>query len=229
MGTTTIRQRAVRFLEQKLTHEGRILAVRSWDHGGLYEIDLHLPDVANMENWHKAQRIIVRVAPLTFRDYTPASWDAATKTCTLYIDAFHEGPGARWAASAKAGEMLSYVGIDGASHQAIDPKTPAVFLGDASAIGQFLAFRQIAGPAQQILGAIYLEEAAHRAAFHRTLSELPLDAVSSEAALYQWVEKAAPPQDAAWYLVGRSKLVADLRRSLRALGYKQIKAQGFWK
>lgn len=224
-----IGRRAARFIEQKITHEGRILARRVWGSGGFYEIDVQLPSVKNMASWQKVQRIVVRVATLTFRDYTPAMWDPRTGTCTLFIDALHDGPGAVWARSAKPGDPLNFGGPDGVAHQSLDLAHPIVFLGDGSAIGHFLALRQLAGPGLQNSGAIFLAEAEHRAAFSTRLPELGLQVVDSEAGLFDWAAGNDISQEAACYLVGRSRLVADLRRSLRGKGIRTIKAQGFWK
>ena len=44
-----------------------------------------------------------RMNDLTFRDYTPSGWDADTHTCTLYLDAAHNGPQEQLGAPAATG------------------------------------------------------------------------------------------------------------------------------
>ncbi len=230
---TGIRKQATTFLENRLTHKGRVLAVRAWTPASFYEIDLHLPE-ADFHRWQKAQHIKVRVAPFIYRDYTPADWDAGTHTCTLYIDAGHDGAGARWVKELQAGDTIAYLGI-GPTPQSPGQEAKATFLGDQSAIGHFLALAQLAGQATHINGAIVLAEPEHRQQYehdfsrHLNLELLPFR-YSMEHSLMRWAFDCPIYEDQVFYLAGNNDLMTGLRKALRQHGInpRQIRAQGFW-
>ncbi len=230
---TTFKQKAISFIENKITHEGTVLAIRAWTPATFFEVDIHLPEVTNMENWLKAQYLKIRVAPLVFRDYTPAGWDAETRTCTLYIDSGHGGAGNKWVNSLKIGDTFNYIEPTSA-HQKLSVDTKAVFLGDQTAIGHFLALAQLAGNTKNISGAIVLPNTEHREQFSQNLKQLPLTPLPFKYELQQslaaWLLKQSFIETTVFYLVGNSHLVATLRNRLKQLGFsnKQIMAQGFW-
>ena len=231
--TTEQKIRPVSFIEKTFTHKGKVLAVRSWNPATFYEVDLHLPEASGMGSWHKAQRINIRVAPFTFRDYTPAGWDAETRTCTLYIDAAHNGPGSRWVRSLKEGDAVTYFNIESA-HQSMPPGIKPVFLGDQSSIGHFSALAQLAGPDTPIKGALALEAPAHHLQFFKSFYSLPLEQLSIrrsvQNSLSAWITTADFSDDHTFYLVGNAHMVTGLRKQLRGKGIssRNIKAQGFW-
>jgi len=230
---TGFKNRAVSFLENAFTHKGNVLAIRAWTPATFYEVDVHLPDEKAMNSWHKAQHIKVKVGPFTFRDYTPAGWDAATRTCTLYIDAAHDGPGAAWVKNLQPGEVITYLGVAPTFH-ALLPGAQAVFLGDQSALGHFLALMQVAGKQAAIKGAIVLPEKAHRSQYEEYIVQLPLHPLSVRRTLADsmvpWIKDQLFPEESIFYLVGNAALVTSTRTLLKQKGInpKQIKAQGFW-
>lgn len=218
------------FLARTLTRKGRVLAVRSWQPDGLWEIDVHLPGL-NMHSWTDAQHIKCRVGPFAYRDYTPAGWDAETSTCTLYIDVGHHGAGSTWARSLKAGDMLYYLGA-ASSHQQPVVNKRHVFVGDQSAIGHFAALQQLAGPHAAIEGAVVLEQVAYGEQLKAFLPKLTLNALQrGDGSLENWLQAFPYDEQAVFYLVGNTAMVVALRKVLKQQGYKgqQIKAQGFWR
>lgn len=226
-----IKQKAISILEKKRSKTGTVLGVRAWEPATFFEIDLHLPE-CDMQSWTSVQHMKCKVADFTYRDYTPASWDADTHTCTLYIDTAHDGPGSKWAASLSTGDTISYVGIAPTSQK---PATASklVCMGDASSIGNVLALQQLAPPGTPVSGAIAIAEKAHHWQFAEYF-HLPLDTVAAEgrnsfSALSQWI-KEQPLSDASIYITGHIPTVTQLRKLLKKRNDidGSIRAQGFW-
>ena len=228
-----IREKAISLVERKITKSGFVVEVRAWAGNSFFEIDLHLPE-ATIENNNGVYHIKCRVAPFAFRDYTIAAWDAATKTCTLFIDAAHNGHGSAWAKALKKGDAISYMGIE--SHRYyINPELRHVFLGDQSAVGHFMALQSLAGDADCIEGAAIIDNMVHRNELAYYYPNLHLQALPSEhsveRALLLWLQKQLVTTNDVIYLAGNAQLVIELRRQLKANGHsgKNIKVQGFWK
>lgn len=231
--TIAVKEKKMSFLERTFTKQGTILNIRPWASGTFFEIDVHLPD-ADMSKWTVTQHMKVKVAPYAFRDYTPAHWDAATHTCTLFIDAAHDGAGAKWAQQLQVGELIIYLGI-GSSIQKPVQDQEMVFLGDQTALGHFMALQQLAGKDARIKGNIVIKQAAHVKEFHAYFPKSPFQPVLQQSdALSTLVASLLDfpfSQEQVFYLVGNVRMVADLRNLLRKTGINnsQIKAQGFYK
>ena len=225
-----IEEKKASFLARTLTRKGKVLAVRSWQPDDLMEIDVHLPGL-NMHNWKDAQHIKCRVGSFAYRDYTPAAWDAETSTCTLFIDAGHNGAGSTWARSLKAGDTLYYLGA-ASSHQQPAADKRLVFVGDQSAIGHFAALQQLAGEDAAIEGAVALEHEAYGEQLKAFLPKLAVQGLQKGAdSLENWLQAFPYDEQSVFYLVGNTAMVVALRKLLKQQGYKgqQIKAQGFWR
>ena len=225
-------QKALTLAETAFIRSARVLAVRVWEPDTVREIDLHLPD-CDMSKWDSAQHIKCKVGTLVYRDYTPSGWDAETRTCTLIIHTAHEGPGSRWGKQLRTGDTVAYLGV-GSNHQQPIAGKPLVFLGDETAIGHFLALRQLAGDRAVIEGAIVLSEEHHRDEFDQYFSGWGLRSLGKGAsrkyeALDEWVAglDGKGHDDAVYYLAGYSPEVVRLRKLLRKRGM-QVQAQGFW-
>ncbi len=209
-----------------------VLAVRAWNPATFREIDLHMPG-CDMSKWDQTQHMKCKVDSFTYRDYTPSGWDAETQTCTLFINAGHDGPGSRWVKALQPGDNLSY--MVASSHEQPVSNKRLVFLGDETAIGHFFALQQLAGAGTAISGAVAIAEQHHRDEFSEYFSRLGLAALHKDGeyrALEDWVVdlNAGDPSDAVFYLAGYSPAIARLRRLLKSKGYggSQIRAQGFW-
>jgi NADPH-dependent ferric siderophore reductase len=212
-----------------------VLAVRTWEPGTVLEVDLHLPDY-DMSHWDKALHLKCKVGRMTYRDYTPSGWDAETCTCSLLIHAAHDGPGSRWARQLKGGDHIVYRGVR-SSHHAPEAGREMVFLGDETAIGHFLALRQLAGKTARITGAIALAEPHHRDEFDRYFPGWEVKPVRKDSAgdyteLGRWVEelRVSDHAGAVFYLAGHHPAVSGLRKLLLLKGYgrQQVRVQGFW-
>lgn len=225
-------KKAIALLEKPLLKAGTVLAVRAWEPATFFEIDLHLPDT-DMSNWQAVQHMKCKVAEATYRDYTPARWDAATRTCTLYIDTAHDGPGSAWAAALTQGASIHHMGIASAHHKPI-PDHTLLCLGDSSSLGHFLALQQLAGANAALTGAITFTSRAHTHLFKEYFT-LPLIAIEATAKgqialLSQWLEAQTFTKNTTAYITGHIPTAVELRRQLRQrkdMG-GSIKVNGFW-
>jgi NADPH-dependent ferric siderophore reductase len=136
----------------------------------------------------------------------------------------------------KAGDTVSYLGV-GSSQQEPAPGRPLVFLGDETAIGHFLALRQLAGSGAEICGAVTLSEEHHRDEFGQYFTGWEVQSLKKGEArdygkLEEWIGglDILRYRDAMFYLAGNSREVVRLRRLLRQMGVSpgRVKAQGFW-
>jgi len=228
-----IKKRAGKFIEPQLLKAGRVLEVRAWTPATMIEIDLHLPS-ADIENWNEVPYIKVRVDDLCFRDYTPSGWDAETQTCSLIIDAAHDGPGSKWARTLTTGDTIQYLKIDTSRH-APDPTNLVVALGDESSLSHLLALQQMVRPITRFTGAVSFKEAAHRRFFEEEFRS-PLIALAPNGtigheSLLRWVStQGFCIAHTIFYLAGNDNLVSKLRSTLKDQGFlsNQIKVKGFW-
>jgi len=225
-------QKALTLVETPFIRSARVLAVRVWEPDTVREIDLHLPD-CDMSKWDSAQHIKCKVGTLVYRDYTLSGWDAETRTCTLIIHTAHNGPGSRWGKQLRTGDVVAYLGVASSHQQPIAGK-PLFFLGDETAIGHFLALRQLAGDRAVIGGAIVLSEEHHRDEFDQYFSGWGLQSLRKASSreysrLKEWVSRLnfSEHRDTVFYLAGYSPEMGRLRKLLKQQGM-QVKAQGFW-
>ena len=221
-----IKKKAGRLIEPQLLKIGRVLDVRIWEPGTMIEIDLHLP-LADVEQWNEVPYIKFRVDDLCFRDYTPFGWDAETSTCSILIDAAHDGPGCIWARQLSTGDHIQYLKID-STHQSPHPTDCVVGLGDASSLGHLLALQQLTLPASRFEGAVLLDSVQTGQLFDDYFN-LPVSTLTNYDDLASWLVKKDYHSTRTWfYLTGNHELVTGLRRLLKNLGYPNMRVKGFW-
>jgi NADPH-dependent ferric siderophore reductase len=227
-----IRRKAEKLFEHRL-QSGRVLEVRCWEPSTLIEIDLHLPH-ADIAQWNEIPYIKFRVDDFTFRDYTPSGWDAETGTCTIYVDAAHNGPGSRWAQQLKQGDTVSYIKIGSTDHSPT-PTSAVVALGDESSMGHLLALQKMVLPHTRFSGGLVIGNEQHRKLFHEyfwsPLQPVARKDIFGHHSLIEWVlEQQYSLENTVFYLAGNNTMVAQLRKLLKNQGYPsgQIKVQGFW-
>jgi NADPH-dependent ferric siderophore reductase len=235
METSTLqklKQKAGRLFENRL-QAGRVLDIRLWEPSTIIEIDLHLP-FAEMSQWTEIPYIKFKVADLTYRDYTPSGWDAETRTCTIYVDAAHNGPGSNWARNLIKGDTVSYLKT-GTTHQSPTATSAVVALGDESSMGHLLALQQMVLPHTRFSGGIVIGNEHHRKLFHEyfwsPLEPIARKDIFGHHSLIEWVLNQHYSLDnTVFYLAGNNTMVAQLRKMLKGQGYPsgQIKVQGFW-
>ncbi|MGN6417435.1 MAG: hypothetical protein ACTHMC_08085 [Pseudobacter sp.] len=225
---TGIKHRITGLLESALAKKGTVLYVLQ-HYAGMYELRIHLPD-ARMENWQKVQRIKCKVNTGRYRDYTPAVWDETTRSCSLFIDTAHDGPGSQWAQSLQAGDPLVYIGIDSYGRAPVDA-AEQVFLGDPSAIGHFFALMQLTNGLGKITGSIIVRNEMHREAFEASFPSLSISTAESIREIEHSPVLIHDHPERQFYLAGNSGMVHQLRKILKQQGVPahKIHAQGFWK
>jgi NADPH-dependent ferric siderophore reductase len=231
---TKLKRKAGQILEPRLLQSGTVLEVRPWTPSTFIEIDLHLP-LADMSSWEQVPYIKFRVDSLTFRDYTPSGWDSETHTCTIYVDAVHNGAGSKWAHSLKKGDTVSYLKKIGFTHHQPDQTSAVIALGDESSVGHLLALQKMVLPNTRFSGGVIIGEAEHRKLFNEYFWS-PIEPVARKDvyghnSLMEWVLKQQYSlENTIFYLAGNNVMVAQLRKLLKQQGYPsaQIKAQGFW-
>ncbi|UEG52030.1 SIP domain-containing protein [Mucilaginibacter daejeonensis] len=228
-----IKKKAAHLIENRLLKTGRVLEVRKWQPSTMIEIDLHLPQTA-MEDWKEVPYIKCKVADLTYRDYTPTGWDAETHTCTLFIDAAHQGPGSKWAQQLNTGDSISYLGTN-STRQMPSPTSSVICLGDESSLGHLLAMQQLTMPQTRFTGAVLMGNEHDRGLFKEYLRS-PLQPIArndiyGHHSLTEWLlERSYSLHDTIFYIVGNNTMVVELRKLLRKQGFSrnQIQCQGFW-
>jgi NADPH-dependent ferric siderophore reductase len=221
-----IRKKAGKIIENQLLKTGRVLDVRYWESSDMIEIDLHLP-TADMHSWNQIPYIKLCVDDFTFRDYTPFGWDADIATCSLLVDADHDGPGSRWAKSLRTGDTIHYLKME-STRQAPHPTDFVVGLGDASSLGHLLALQQLTMPKARFDGAVLLPNPNCGKLLSEYFSS-PLHILPTASEITEWLLKQGYCTAHTWfYLIGNDHFVSELRRLLKSLGHHNIRVKGFW-
>jgi NADPH-dependent ferric siderophore reductase len=221
-----LRTKANRVIDRQLLTCGTVLEVRPWPASPLVEIDLHLPAV-DMQHWLEVPYIKLSVGEFTFRDYTPFGWDEEISTCSLLIDAGHQGPGSRWARQLQAGDTVRYLKTD-STRQLPHPTNMIVGLGDNSSLAHLLALQHLTFPSIRFEGA-FATDGYQTQALMKDYFRSPLVPQIGEAALLDWVAvQGYCREHTSFYLTGNEQLVIRLRKILKELGLTNIRVKGFW-
>lgn len=226
-------RRVASSLLDKIGAQAQVLAVRAWQPRTMYELDLHLPTV-DMAKWTIIPRLKCRVAEekFEFRDYTPATWNVAQRTCTLYIEAGHQGAGSRWIQRLHPGDTV----VVGPAHAEKLPAAPGrvLALGDGSALGHLLALKQLTSRLDYSLDACVAlpdeyQLPGHLQEANPELALLPTANV--QATLENWLHAQPLSSYRSIYLAGNMGLVANLRRQLTAQPAltARLYVKGFWR
>lgn len=224
--TRQLKNKVQSLVNHRWLKQGKVLEVRCWPNSPLVEIDLHLPGML-MQDWNEVPAIKFKVGDWHFRDYTPFGWDAETSTCSLLIDAAHNGPGSHWAKTLIIGSTVHYLKTE-TTHQAPHGTNLIVALGDNSSLAHLLALRQLTLPAIRFTSAVLTDS---NQTGHLLQSYFPWSPVLhfSEDALTHWLlNEQYCTEHTSFYLTGNQALVARLRKVLQSLGHFNIKVKGFW-
>lgn len=222
-----VKKAAFSLLEGAFAKTAAVLSVNSWQHDTFFEVEIHCPDL-NMEKWAVTQHMKVKVAEGAFRDYTPANWDASTRTCLLLVDAVHEGPGSHWARGLSAGDTLVHVGVASAL-QKPEPSGNMVCLGDLSSLGQFLAIRQLAGGLPVTIVVSAKDEAHHDHLESYGVIPVKQQDTGGESALMDWWEQHGPANGTV-YVAGHMRTCIQVRKRIKSGNFGgAVKVAGFWK
>ncbi len=227
-----ILKKAVSGLLEKMFTSAMVTDVRAWHPSTMYEVDVYLPTI-DMEKWDSIKRLKCKVDDLQYRDYTPASWNPQTHKCTMYIEAGHNGAGGRWVQQLKSGDELLF----GAAHAAQLPaqQGSVLCLGDGSALGHFLALKQLTDRTQNPVEAgIFLHDPydippslSHE---NPDFEWITNSGSTSLSVLSSWCESKDISSYTSVYIAGNIPMVTGLRKQLKAIPGMPAKiyAHGFW-
>jgi len=228
-----LKNKAGRLIEDRFLQTGTILEVRPWEASSMIEIDLHLPS-ADIAGWTAVPYIKIKVADLTYRDYTPSRWDAETSTCSLFIDARHNGPGSSWAKTLRKGDSISYLKIRSTEHSP-SATSAIIALGDESSLGHLLALEQMTMPSGRFSAAILMDNEQQRKLlpeyFPLNIQAMPRKDQHGHHTLMNWlIDKYLTIDNTLFYVAGNNTFVDKLRKALQQYGCekKQLFVQGFW-
>jgi NADPH-dependent ferric siderophore reductase len=229
---SNILKKAIGGLLDQVLNPSKVLCLRSSQSSSMYEIDLHLPNV-NMEKWNTIKRLKCKVGELEYRDYTPSLWDAEKRVCTIYIEAGHDGAGSRWARQLKVGDEVLF----GDAHAAQLPAKEGRILciGDGSALGHFLALKQLTKNGNYPMDAAILLHDHYQ--LPPLLTENPSEYTLTMkpdadrfATLAEWCNTKDLSIYTSIYIAGNIPMVTALRKKLKVHSGIQAKiyAHGFW-
>jgi len=225
-----LKQKALSYLEA-LAHTGYVTGVKAWEPAIVFEVGLHLPGV-NMHHWQEAQYIQVKVGPGAYCNYSPTRWNADTSTCTLLIDAGHEGPGCTWVKNLRTNDTLTYFGIGNSGSRR--KRTGSIFcIGDASAIGYFTALEQLTERGTKFSGIIAVREADHLVRFKGYLNTQLEPVLSRNGDSYSaWADRLLHHEltGETVYIAGHKPSIIRLRDLIRQRENFSgtIRLHGFW-
>lgn len=219
-------------IDKAFTQEGFVLAVRKWQPEMMYEIDLHLPEV-DMTKWNTIPRLKCKVAEYEYRDYTPATWDVEKRICTLLIETEHNGSGSSWTKNLQAGDTILFA----PAHAAQLPSKPGKILcfGDGSALGHFLALKQLTSRKEYPFEAFIFLNENYTIPDYFTYANPEFNFVMKPGAhsldvLQQSSENKIMAEFSSVYIAGYIPMVTGLRKIFKKNPYLTAKifAHGFW-
>lgn len=219
-------------MDKAFTQEGYVMAVRKWEPATIYEIDLYMPET-DMNKWNTIPRIKCKVAEYEYRDYTPATWDIEKKVCTVFIETEHNGCGSTWTKNLQISDTILF----SPAHAAQLPAKPGkiICFGDGSAIGHFLALKQLTDRTKNPLEVIIFLNEEHKLPddFARKNPEFEFvmkPDVSSLDILHQYSENKILSEYTFVYIAGYIPMVTGLRKIFKKNSSldARILAHGFW-
>jgi NADPH-dependent ferric siderophore reductase len=228
-----IKKAFFQFIDKTLTQEGSVLEVRKWDPAFMYEIDLHLPET-DMSKWKVIPRIKVKVSDYEYRDYSPCNWQTKSRTCTVFIETEHLGPGSVWAKSLNTGDAFLFAPANAAP---LPPTAGKVLcIGDGSALGHFLALKQFENQDASLLNVIIYLNAEYQIPpyimdAHPEFKFVSQSHKSNPVNLQQLAAMYNLSEFSSICIAGYIPMVQELRKSLKDdanIGAK-IFANGFWR
>jgi NADPH-dependent ferric siderophore reductase len=230
---TNLVKKAFSTLLDKISSPAEVLAIRTWKPGTMYELDLYLPTV-DMGKWTTIPRLKCRVdnEKLEFRDYTPAIWNVSHRTCTLYIEAGHQGAGSSWIKRLCQGDSIFVAHAHAEKLPAEQGKVLA--LGDGSALGHLLALKQLTSRLEHPLDACVALHENYQIPLGLRENNMDIDfCLTSDvhATLTQWLNTRSLSSYTSVYVAGNIKLVRGLRQQLKTHSGLQARlyVTGFWK
>ena len=223
---------------EKMLSSAQVIGIQKWEKSSLYEIEIMMPSL-KPESWNTIRRLKCQVGLLEYRDYTPALWTENPNTCTLFIEANHQGTGSEWVKNLQIGEEI----LIGEAHAANVPirEGSILGLGDTTAIGHFLALKQLTNQITYPLKVGIFTNGQYDAPLdfmfdHPNFSFFPFTTEPSSTiacsltALENWIEPIDLNSFSSVYIAGNNTLVKSLRSLIKTKINRDIKIyrHGFW-
>lgn len=184
-------------------------------------------------DWTAGQKIQMSTgAGLTTRTYTPMAWDAERGTMRLLAFSHGAGPGSRWAADVRQGDMCRFFGPR-RSLDLAEVEGSIVLFGDETSFGLGAALRDAMGSDASCVFEVS-DAVAARPVLERigigdaTVIERVTDDAHLAAAADRLSRRAA--SDACFVLTGKASSIQHIGRALktRGVGSSRIKAKAYW-
>ncbi len=227
-----ILKRAAAGLLEKMFTPAKVIDVRAWQPATMYEVDVHLPTI-NLEKWDTIKRLKCKVGDFDYRDYTPASWNAEKKVCTMYIEAGHNGAGSRWIQQLKTGDEI-FVGPAHAAQLPVQ-EGKILCLADGSALGHFLGLKQLTDRKKYPMEAAVFLHDNYQIPVPLVESNPEFDFVikphgNSLDILTQWLMAKDLSSYTSIYMAGNIPMITGLRKKLKEISSVKAKlyTYGFW-
>jgi NADPH-dependent ferric siderophore reductase len=228
----SIKKTVFNLIEKALIDAGEVLEVNHWQPATMVELLLHLPRV-DMTKWKAIPRIKCKVGEFEYRDYSPATWNAEKRHCTVLIETGHKGFGSTWAQQLRVGDTIQFSPASTASLPSSDG--PVLGLGDGSALGHFMALKQMISSERQPLDVfVYLSEVytlptslvVEQGGFNFMMRQ----GADAAELLLQSVQGKDLTRYSAVYIAGHIPMVQKVRKALKAVqGFRgKVFANGFW-
>lgn len=227
-------------LAKQLTQEATITAVQQVA-AHAYRLTLIGPALTNWD-YQPGQTLNVffglsaagDAASLRKRTYSVWGYDAATASLELAVCTFSDGPGARWAAHCRPGDVVHFYGPGGKF--LLDSTAPAyAFLGDVSCLSHFYALRRQVPTGVPVVSVIHARHADD--CFPDLDGSLPLGFVVADTlSAEQYLAAAGPslrttPQPLIYWGGPQATCVAGHRLLQREWKWPAdlLKTKPFWK
>lgn len=216
----SLKEKAAAFLMGRWGKTAHVRQVTAIDHR-LLQISLALPDSLS---WRSCQHLKCAVGSADFRDYSIAHYDESSQVATLVVDAGHIGKGSQYLRQLAPGDPFLYMGPGGGFHQPTGA-AQLVCIGDASAMGHFVSLyhRKHAEQGFHTLG-------IGQDPLPASIMDMPIRfSDGQEKDVISWLDQLSlASHDTTFYVAGYIPMVVQTRKLLKQLGWKQVKAAGFW-
>jgi NADPH-dependent ferric siderophore reductase len=227
-----IKKAVFNLIEKAIIDEGEVVEVTPWEPVGMVELVLDLPHV-DMAKWKYIPRIKCKVGEFEYRDYSPTTWDVARKRCTVLVETGHVGLGSTWAQQLRVGDVIEFAPASTVALPSAEGKV--LGLGDGSALGHFMALKQLISPERYPLDVfVYLNEVytlpASLLDAHGGFNFMMKQHGDAAELLLQSVRGRDLSGYSSVYIAGYIPMVQKVRKVLKAVpGFRaKVYASGFW-
>lgn len=186
-----------------------------------------------MSKWNAIQRVKCKVGDMEYRDYTPAFWNINKNYFSLYIEAGHDGAGARWVKKLRTGDEILLSAVYAARLPAQEGKILGI--GDGSALGHMLALKLLTDRQKYPIevAIAFHESYLYPTVLRRENPEFDFlfeEGHNSLQSLTDWLSVKELKNYTSIYIAGNIPMTQALRKYVTATTAKaKIYTYGFWR